>query len=191
MKCLCLVKNFCEDIKCKICNNKLKAVLCALVALAGVILGFVLFKVFSYTWWYNNRCAYADKIFAGGFSLLFNFLLGYAAFYIVSLLCGLSSKTRILALAVLFIGCLYCGANTAAVVAFWMVWGILYAVFAVLVQVAGFCICCFIICCNPTPCSSFAEIICDTKPALIILAASFVAKFVGFFVILKIITAVI
>ena len=191
MKCISLLKNFCQDIKYKICANKLKMLLCGIISLVGVVLGFVLLHVFSYTWWYSNRCTYAEKIYGGGFSLVFDFLLGYAIFYLATVICNLSPKARFLVFVVLLVGCLYCGANAAAVISIWTVWGVMYAAFAMAVQLAGFCLCSFAICCMPSACQSFGEIIRDTKSALLIIVASFIVKILGFFVILKILTAVI
>lgn len=191
MRMLHLLKRGCDDVWDKLCNHKWKSIICTLTAIAGIVVGVVLFKVFSYGWWYYNRCDYAVRLFNGGFSLFFSFLLWTAVFYLCLVSCNLIPQTRFLTYVALFIACLYCGANTAATIECWSVWGILFAVLVTLFEVIGYYLACLVVCCEPSACRSFRESVCDTKQSLAILCTAFIVKIICFFVILGILTAVI
>ena len=191
MKILRKIKFWSEDLWQTLCLNKWKTIVCALVAIVGVIIGGIFVKVFQYTWWYNNRCDYAYKLFEGGFGLFFSFLIWTAVFYGCLLCCNLMPSLKYLSLAVLFFACFYCGANTAAAIICWSVWGVLFTVLVTLVEVVGYFLACLVNCCEISACRSIREAFCDTKPALKILIAAFVAKIIVFFIILQLLTAII
>ena len=191
MGCFRLITNYCEDVWDRLRNNKWKSILTALVCVAGIALGAVLFNVFKYGWWFDNRVSYAEKLFQGSFSLFFSFLLWTAAFYFCMLLSNLIPATRFLNYFLLFVACFYCGANTAAAIYCWTVWGVLFAIFATLWEVIGYYLACIATCTEPTGCSKLNEAFCDFKPTLAVLIVAFLIKIIGFFVILKIITAII
>lgn len=186
-----ILKRGCEDIWDKLCNHKWKSLICALIAIAGVVVGVALFKAFSYGWWYNNRCNYAIRLFNGGFSLFFSFLLWTMVFYLCIVCCNIIPQTRFLTYILLFVACLYCGANTAAAIVCWSVWGILYAVLITFFEVIGYYLACLAVCCEPLTCSSLRESISDTKQSFAVLCIAFVVKIICFFVILRLLTAVI
>ena len=187
----CRIKRYFEDLWHRICECRWKALLCAVIAVAGVAVGVALLKAFSYSWWYDNRCAFAEKLFAGGFSLFFFFLAGSLAYYLCIVLCNLLPQTRFVNLVLLFFAGFYCGANTAATVECYSVWGVLFAIFVALPELAAYSIASFFAACEYPACRRFRESWCDFRQSLFILAVGFAIKIVGFFIILKIITAVI
>ena len=186
-----LVKRGCQDLWDKLCNHKWRSIICALVAIAGIVVGVVLLKVFRYGWWYNNRCDYALRLFEGGFSLFFFFLLWTAVFYLCVVGCSVVPQTKFLLYTLLFVACLYCGANTAAAIVCWSVWGVLYTILVTLFEVVGYYLATLVACCEPTSCRNFKESLCDTKQSLAVLAVAFFVKIICYFVILRILTAVI
>ena len=191
MGCFNFLRCYCDDVWDRLRNNKWKSILTALVCIAGIAVGAVLFNVFKYGWWFANRVNYAEKLFQGNFALFFSFLLWTAAFYVCMLLCNLVPATRFLNYVLLFVACLYCGANTAAVIYCWTVWGVLFAIFATLWEVIGYFLACITTCSEPSSCRKLNEAFCDFKSTLVVLCVAFIVKIIGFFVILKIITAII
>ncbi len=191
MKVLRKIKFGAEDLWQTLCVHKWKTTVCALVAIVGVAVGGVFVKTFAYSWWYNNRCEYAYKLFEGNFGLLFSFLLWTAVFYGCLLACQLIPSIKYVSLVALAAACFYCGANTAAAIMCWSVWGILFALLVTSIEVVGYFLSCLLCCCQPAACRSVREAFCDTKPALLILIGAFAAKFIAFFIILRLLTAVI
>lgn len=191
MRLLRNIKSACEDIWKQACNHKWKTLICVLVAVAGVVVGAVLFNVFSYSWWYFNRCDYATKLFDGGFGLFFSFLFWTAIFYLLLVCCTRLPQTKYLALPILFVAGLYCGANTAAAIACWSLWGILFAILVTAVESVGYLFAVICSCCLPAYCRTFRESFCDTKQSFLILLTAFLVKVVMFFVILRILTGLI
>ena len=180
-----------EDSWQKLCHNKWKTICCALVAVAGVVVGVVLTNVFRYSWWFENRCEYASKLFDGGFGLFFSFLLWTAVYFLCLAMCNVFPSTKYLSCAALFAACFYCGANTMAAILYWSVWGVLFALLVTAVEVVGYFAACLVTCCEPSCCRTLKEAFCDAKLCFWVLAAAFLVKIVSFFVILRIITAVI
>ena len=187
----CRIKRYFEDLWAKICEHRWRALACAAVAIIGVSVGVALFKVFNYTWWYFNRCAFAETLFAGGFSLFFFFLIGSLVYFLCTILCNLVPQTRFLCWLLLFIAGFYCGANTAATIECWSVWGVFFAILVALPEIIIYALASFLACCEYPACRRFRECWRDFQPCLLILAVGFVVKLVTFFVVLKIITAVI
>lgn len=186
-----VIKYRVEDIWNKLCNHWLKTLLCVLVAIAGVTVGVVMLNSFGYNWWCMNRYHYADRLFEGGFALLILFAASILLFYFCLVGCNIHPATRYLSFVVLFVACFYCGANTAAAIASWSLWGVLFAIFVTLVQVVGYLLCCALSLCEAPICRTFKETVCDLKPSFYVLLVTFLLKILGFFVILKIITSVI
>lgn len=191
MKIFRKVKFTLEDVWQKICVHKWISLACALVATAGLVLGIVFVNAFRYTWWFENRCNYAYSLFEGGFGLFFAFLFWTAVFYLCIAFCNMFPRTKYLACAALFVACLYCGANTAAAVICWSVWGILFACLVSLAEVLGYMVAALLVCCEPSACRTFKEACCDSKQSFKVLLAAFSVKIVSFFIILRILTAVI
>ena len=159
--------------------------------MAGIVVGVVLFNVGEYGWWYANRISYADRLFNGGFSLFFFFLLWTVIFYLCLVFCNIHPATKFLNCVILFVACLYAGANTAAAIICWSVWGVLFCILVTLEEVIAYFIVCFVAFCEPSPCRTIRETFCDLRQCLAIIAFAFVVKIIGFFVILRLITAVI
>ena len=191
MSCFRYFKSTCLDIWVKLCNNKWRSVFCALSAIAGIVVGVVLFNVNKYGWWYGNRIVYAEKLFYGGFSLFFIFLLWTVIFYLCLVLCNINPVTRFLNYVLLFLSCFYCGANTAAVIVCWSVWGVLFCIFVTVAEVISCYLVCFVAFCEPALCRTWRETFCDFRQCASILVAAFIVKIVGYFIILRLITAVI
>ena len=187
----CKIRRYFEELWHKICECRWKALLCAVISVAGLVVGIALFRVFRYSWWYCNRCAFAEKLFAGGFSLFFLFLLGTVLYYLCIVLCNLIPQTRFLNLMLLFVVGFYCGANTAATVECWSVWGVLYAIFVTLPEIIVYTLTSFLACCEYPARRRLKESFFDFRQCLLTLSVGFVVKFINFFVILRIITAVI
>lgn len=186
-----LIKIQFEDTWQKICSHWLKTLTCIVVALSGVIVGVVLFNIAPYSWWYFNRYTYAEGLFNGGFALLLSFVVSALFFYFCIVLCNLVPFTRYLSQIVLFVACLYCGANTAAAVVCWSLWGVMFAIFATFIEVVGYCLCCAVSLCEYPACRTLKEAFCELKICFWVLILALMLKIVGFFVILKILTAII
>ena len=165
--------------------------LCAVIAVVGVAVGVALFKAFDYSWWHYNRCAFAEKLFVGGFSLFFLFLMGTFAYWACIVLSNLIPQTRFLNYLLLFLAGFYCGANTAAAIECWSVWGVFYAILVALPELVGYALASFLAACEYPTCRRFREALCDFRHCMLILTVCFVVKILSFFVILRIITAVI
>ena len=191
MSCFRYLRYTCIDIWDNICNHKWRSLICALSAIAGIVVGVVLFNVSKDGWWYDNRIAYAEKLFNGGFSLFLFFLLWYVILYLCLIFSNISPVTKFLNCVLLFVCCFYCGANTAATIVCWSVWGVLFCIFVTVPEVIGYYLVCCVAFCEPTSCRTLRETFCDFRLCIIILTAAFIVKIVGFFVILRIITAVI
>ena len=187
----CRIKRYFEDLWRKICECKWKAILTAVVAIAGVAVGVALFKAFSYSWWYFNRCNFAETLFSGGFSMFFFFFAGALVYYVCIVLCNMIPHTRFVNFVILFVAGFYCGANTAATIECFAVWGVFYAILVALVELVGCALASFLACCEHSACRTFRESWCDFRPSLRVLAVCLVVKIFTFFVILKLITAVI
>ena len=164
---------------------------CVAVATVGVTVGVVLFNTFNYSWWYYNRCAFAETLFAGGFSLFFFFLAASLAYYACIVLSNLIPQTRFLNYALLFVAGFYCGANTAACVVCWSVWGVFFAILVALPEIVTYTLATFLTACQYPACRRLKESWCDFQQSLLMLAIGFVVRIITFFVILKLLTAVI
>ena len=191
MSCFRYLKLTCIDIWDDICNHKWRSLLCALFAIGGVVVGVVLFNVDKFGWWYNNRIVFAEKLFNGGFSLFFLFLLWTVILYLCIIFSNIHPATKFLNCVILFACCLYCGANTAAAIACWSVWGVIFCICVTVEEVIGYYIACLVAFCEPSFCRSLRETFCDFRQCAAILTVAFIVKIVGYFVILRLITAVI
>ena len=191
MGCFRYLKTTCIDIWENICNHRWKSLIVVLFAIAGIVVGVVLFNVSKYGWWYGNRIAYAERLFNGGFSLFFFFLLWSVVLYFILIFSNIHPSTNWLNCVILFVCCFYAGANTTATITCFSVWGVLFCIFVTLPEIIGYYIVCFVAFCEPSSCRTFRETMCDYRQCAIILAFAFVVKIIGFFVILRIITAVI
>ena len=187
----CRLKRYFEDLWHRICECRWRALFCAAIAIVGVIVGVALFKAFSYSWWFYNRCAFAEKLFAGGFSLFFFFLIGSLAYFFCLVFCNLIPQTRFLVYVLLFVAGFYCGANTAATIECWSVWGVFYAILITVPELIAYTLATFLASCEYPSCRRFREAMRDFRQCMFILAVGFVVKIIAFFIILKIITAVI
>ena len=191
MSCFRYLKLCCIDIWDKICNCKWRSLICALSAIAGIVVGVVLFNVGKNGWWYDNRIAYAYRLFNGGFSLFFFFLLWIVVIYLCLIFININPATKFLNCVILFVTCLYLGANTAAAIICWSVWGVLFCIFVTVAEVISYYLACLVALCEPSSCRTLRETFCDFKHCATILTVAFTVKIVGFFVILRLITAVI
>ena len=187
----CGIKRYFEDLWSKICECRWRALLCVAIAVSGVAVGVALFKAFNFTWWYYNRCAFAEKLFEGGFSVFFFFLFGSLAYFLCIVLCNLIPQTRFLNYFLLFLAGFYCGANTAAAIECWSVWGVLFAILVAAPELIAYTLASFFAACEYPSCRRFKEALCDFRHCIYILVIGFLVKILMFFVILKIITAVI
>ena len=187
----CKIKRHFEDLWCKICEFRWRALLCVAIAVAGVSLGVALFNAFSCSWWYYNRCAFAEKLFEGGFSLFFFFAIGSLVYFLCIVLCNLIPQTRFLNYLLLFAAGFYCGANTMATIACWSVWGVFYAILVALPEIITYALASFLASCEYPSCRRFRESVSDFRCCLLVLTVGFVVKIFCYFVILRIITAVI
>ena len=165
--------------------------LCFAVAVAGVAVGVALFKAFSFSWWYYNRCEFAETLFQGGFSVFLFFLIGSLAYFLCIVLCNLVPQTRYAVFVLLFAAGFYCGANTAATIACWSVWGVMFAILVALPELVAYTLATFLASCEYPACHRFREAWCDFRQCLVILAVGFAVKILTFFVILQLITALI
>ena len=187
----CRIKRNFEDLWAKICERKWRALICVAIAVIGIAVGVALFKAFSYSWWYFNRCAFAESLFMGGFSLIFFFLIGACAYFFCIVLCNLIPQTVFLNYLVLFIAGFYCGANTAATIECWSVWGIFYAILVALPEILCYTVASFLAACEYPSRRRFGESCRDFHNCMVILAIGFAVRILTYFVILKTITAVI
>ena len=187
----CTIRRYFEDLWHRICECKWKALASSAIAVAGVAVGVAIFKALSYSWWHFNRLAFAETLFSGGFSLVLTFLLCSLLYYVCIVLCNMIPHTRFVNFVILFIAGFYCGANTAAVIECFAVWGVLYAILVALIDLVGYVLASFLAWCEQPACRTFRESWCDFRPSLRILAASLLVKIFTFFVILKLITALI
>ena len=191
MSCFRYLKLGCIDVWEKICNHRWRSILCALCSIAGIVTGIVLFNIGKDGWWYENRVAYANRLFNGGFSLFFFFLLWTLVFYFCLIFSNIYPATRFINCIILFVACLYCGANTAAVIVCWSVWGILFCIIVTVAEVISYFLACLVAFCEPSSCRTLRETFCDLRPCAKILTVAFIVKFIGFFIILRLITAII
>lgn len=187
----CRIRRYFEDLWHKLCEHKWRACLCSLIAVAGLAVGMALFKAFSLSWWYFNRCAFAETLFEGRFSVFFFFLIGSLAYFLCIVLCNLIPQTRFLNFLLLFVGGFYCGANTAAAIECWSVWGVFFLILVTLPELAAYMLASFLAWREYPTCRRFREAYSDFKQCLIILAIGFAVKIFTFFVILRLLTAVI
>ncbi len=187
----CFIRYLLDDIWHKIVCNRFKAIICSIIAVAGVAVGVAFFCAFNYGWWYWNRCNFAQKIFEGGFGVLIIFLISYILIFICIALCNMLACTKYLSCFVIFISALYCGANTAALIVCSTVWGVLFAVLISLAEVLILAVTCFLSCCEISMKRSFCESLRDFKSVAFVLTVGFIYKIFAFFVVLKILTAVI
>ena len=188
---LCKIKRYFEDLWAKICHCKWKALLCVLIAVVGVVVGIVLCKAFEYSWWHYNRLAFAETLFAGGFSVFFLFFICALAYYICIVLSNMFIATRFLSYVLIFVSGFYCGANTFACIEAWSVWGVLFTVLVALPEILACTTASFLAVCEYPACRRFKESWCDFRPSLLVLAIGLFVRLITFFVILKLLTAVI
>lgn len=184
-------KNSVDDLFGNICANKWRFVLCVIICLLGAACGIAFVCAFQYGWWYYNRCDFACKLMQGGFTIFVIFLIGTALLYVTLILCNMLKETCRLSCIPVFAACLYLGATTAALFTMSVMWGVLFIVFVVLEDLAINCFACFV-CFNEKPiCRRFTEAVCDLKQLALVLAVGLIYKIFAYFVIIKILTAII
>lgn len=187
----CKIKRYFEDLWAKICQCRWKALLCAVIAIAGVGVGVAFCKAFQYSWWHYNRLAFSETLFIGGFSLFFFFLITALAYYVCIVLCNMLPQTRFLVFVLLFVAGFYCGANAMACIESWSVWGVFFALLVTLPEILACTTASFLAYCEYPAYRRFKESWCDFRPCLVVLAMGLVVRIITFYVILKILTAVI
>ncbi len=185
------IKNTVYDIGYKICAYKWRFIMCAVFCVAGIACGIAFFYAFQYGWWYFNRCEFANKLMAGGFSAFLLFLLSYLVLYLILILCNMLKETYWLCCVATFIACLYVGATVVALFTVSVIWGVLFVILIALEDIAVYCMSCFVCLCEKPICRKFDEAVRDFHQVGILLALGFIYKIVAFFVIMKILTAVI
>jgi len=188
MKIFCCT-NFFDDILNKLRAYKWRAVFCAVLSIIGIVLGVVLFNAAEYDWWYMNRCSFADRIFNGGFSLFFYFFFTSAVYFLLLVLCGMRRFTQFICLIILTVYSLYCGANAAAVIVCYKVYGILFVILVVTVEAAGYFLACFLCMCECACQKTFKESCRDLRGVFCVVLLNFLVKIICFFVVLRILTA--
>ena len=188
---MCKIKRYFEDLWAKLCQCRWKALLCGVVAIAGIAVGIALCKVFQYSWWHYNRLAFSETLFVGGFSVFFFFLITALAYYVCIVLSNMIVETRFLVFVLLFVAGFYCGANTSACIESWSVWGVFFAVLVSLPEILACTTATFLAYCEYPACRRFKESWCEFQPCLLVLAIGLVVRIITFFVILKLLTAVI
>ena len=188
---MCKIKRYFEDLWAKICQWKWKALLCTGIAVVGVGVGVALCRVFQYSWWHYNRLSFSETLFTGGFSVFFFFLMTVLAYYVCIVLSNMIPETRFLVFILLFVAGFYCGANTLACIESWSVWGVLFTVLVTLPEILACTTASFLACCEYPAYRRFKESWCDFRPCLLVLAIGLVVRIITFFVILKLLTAVI
>ena len=187
----CKIKRYFEDLWAKICQRKWKALLCAVIAVVGIVIGVVFCKTFQYSWWHYNRLAFAETLFNGGFSVFFFFVSCALAYFVCIVLSNMILETRFLSYVLLFVAGFYCGANTLACIEAWSVWGVLFAVLVALPEILACIAASFLALCEYPAYRRFRESWCDFRPCLLVLAIGVLIRIIAFFVILKLLTAVI
>ncbi|MCM1533484.1 MAG: hypothetical protein NC099_02405 [Corallococcus sp.] len=165
--------------------------LCAIVCALGIVVGVALYCAFKYGWWYYNRYCFADLLFGGGFKPFLVFAAHYAIMFLLFSLCNMFKRTRWLSYLFTFVYCLYCGANTAALIEYAPLWGILYIILIAVEETFILSVSCFMCCCEEPMRRSFIESVRDLKLVVFVLITGFIYKIISFFVILKLLTALI
>lgn len=191
MNLLCFIKYHTDDLFCKVRACKWKFILCVALSVIGFALGIALFCASNYGWWYYNRCDFAAKIITTSFSVVVSFVLGCVLLYLLLILCNMSRPTRYFVYVVNVISCIYCGATTAAVFVYSVVWGILYAVLVSAEWLVTVCFACFVCVCEKPYCRRFCESARDLKQLAVVLFLGLLYKIIALFVILKLLTALI
>lgn len=180
-----------QDVFCKVRAYKWKLIFCVAVSLIGFGLGIALFYASKYGWWYYNRCSFASKLIDAGFSVFLWCVASCAIVYLLLVLCNMLRATHYLAYLVNLLACFYCGATTAAVFVYSVMWGILYVLFVTIEWLIIMCFACFVCVCEKPYCRRFCESVRDLKQTAFVLAIGLIYKIVALFIILKLLTMLI
>lgn len=183
------IGNIFYDLKCRLCACKWRAIFCGIICLLGIVLGAVLFNISQYNWWYSNRCSFAEQLVNGGFGVLLSFAISSAILFLLLTLCSMSFGTHFLVYFVLATFSFYCGANSAAIIICYGVFGIIYVLLVATIEIIGLFVVCFLCICEKSCRRTFCEAFRDLKPCLFVILITLLAKIISFFVILRLITA--
>lgn len=180
-----------QDVSVRFRTERPKVLLCAFVAVCGIVLGIVAYNLAQYSWWGTNRCDYAYKLLYGGF---FAMLLSYvlcAAVISFALCCSAWWNARWLCVVVAFAVSFYFGANCCAVCAYSGFLGVLYAVLLLLAEEAINLLTCFWVFSEFCCCGNLRQAFqCVKLPIFLQIASIFVKLFI-IFALLRTLTALI
>ena len=177
---------FCEELFARARRNGFATVLLAALAVAGVVVGVVLYRMPSALWWQCNRYAFAEKLLYGGFvAVLFGLLLPSALLCSIAVVGLFGRWFRALWYVATFLCGLYVSAAICAIAQISVVTCLLYA----LLWAAEEIVCClvlFVWCVDEQPCGFDPKsAMWCAKPVLCAYFVLFLAKIVLIFVVLR------
>ncbi len=180
------IKQLWDDFRLWLVQNKLKFFVITFVAMAGFVLGIVLFANNRESWWYCNRCDYVHLLMWNGFlSVVFRLVVQTSLILAVVVLSQMHKYMRPICYVALFVGCIYSGANLACLFATIGFVAVFYLPLYTLPSVVMLLLSCLDVTCATDYVKSIGETIRDCKKQLIAICFASLTRILLLFLILR------
>lgn len=180
------IKQYIEDFKIWLMQNKLKFIAVLVLLLIGFTLGVFSVAGSTSNWWCVSRCDYIQLVLYGNFfAVLFRILLEVAIIVSFLFMSQLHKHLQPLKCFVLFVGGIYAGATTFCFFETLGLLAILYLLLYVSMVLCTLILICIKSYCPTEYCKSFDEIWSDSKVLVLAICLLTLVRIVLLFLILR------
>ena len=179
------LKQYMEDFKLWLYQNKLKFIALVLIVVVAFVFGIVMF-VNNDGWWQQNRCKHINLLLYGNFfTLFFDAIFQLCLLLLVLFLSCLHKHLQLIKYFALFVGGIYVGANVAGLFVAIGICATIYAVFYVLFSLIILLILCLDNVYPTEYCKRIVEVFVDCKKQILLICSLSLMRFLLLFLILR------
>ena len=155
-------------------------------AVAGIVVGIVLYKLPAAYWWQNNRWNFATKLLCEGFgSVAISLLLSGILVCVTSLMSSLKSYLTAICFVAAFLCGMYAVGIVCAISTISVVSCVLYTLLFLSVELVGNIIFMIFVACDEACEKTFIQAICGLKTLLIAYLVVYIVKILLIFAVLR------
>ena len=179
------LKQYIEDFKLWLYQNKLKFIALVLIVVVAFVFGIVMF-VNNDGWWQLNRCKHINLLLCGNFfDLFFDAIFQLCMLLLVLFLSCLHKYLQLIKYFALIVGGIYVGANVAGLFVAIGICATIYAVFYVLFSLTILLLLCLDNVYPTEYCKRIVEVFVDCKKQILFICSLSLMRFLLLFLILR------